>query len=280
MKLKTVLKTIGTFVNKSKTTIVKHGPQIMAVAGAGCFIAGTYYAIKETPKAMAKLEAKKKLDPNMGKLQTVAVVAPEYKKTLACTAAGITFTGLSWRLEAKHVATLTAALSGALKEKDQLIEASKKVVGEEKTADILTKKEEIAEAEDKREATGSMPSDLITYEFRFPNGSKIWTTWKDFKQRRSDCVKDLSMDKKISVYDVMKMLGDENAPEDMHDIGWQILNPTSFMNASTLIDEADDLLDYRATLVAVENGDGLVDIPAYKIKWVYPFKPFTEGVSE
>ena len=97
---------------------------------------------------------------------------------------------------------------------------------------------------------------------------------------RTEMTVQIHMTKQIRRIRPVRMLGDENAPEDMHDIGWQILNPTSFMNASTLIDEADDLLDYRATLVAVENGDGLVDIPAYKIKWVYPFKPFTEGVSE
>lgn len=276
MKLKTVMKTIGTFVNKSKTTIIKHGPQIMAVAGAGCFIAGTYCAIKETPKAMAKLEAKKKLDPNMGKLQTVAVVAPEYKKTLACTAAGITFTGLSWHLETKHVATLTAALSGALKEKDQLIEASKKVVGEEKTGEIMAKKEEIA-SEDSYE-TGSgrvIPSDQVPYLFKFPGGVKFWSTWAKFKAGMEYNRRCLMTNKNISLYEVLKELGadDNDLTEDMYNQTWSLDDDADSPWATDeLMDGAYELLDYEAK--PYNHGHGENYVAAWEIKWVVePKKP-------
>lgn len=223
MKLKTIMKTIGAFVSKSKTQIVKHGPQIMAVAGAGCFIAGTYCAIKETPKAMAKLEAKKKLDPNMGKLQTVAVVAPEYKKTLACTTAGIVFTGLSWHLEAKHVATLTAALSGALKEKDQLIEASKKVVGEEKTGEIMAKKEELAAEDAEIEAHAERPGDDIPYPFLFPGGAEIWMTWSQYRERLDRCVRRLSTSHQMKESEYFSIMGldGKKITKAMENRGWQ-----------------------------------------------------------
>lgn len=223
MKLKTVMKTIGTFVNKSKTTIIKHGPQIMAVAGAGCFIAGTYYAIKETPKAMAKLEQKKALDKDMGKLQTIAVVAPEYKKTLACTTAGIVFTGLSWHLEAKHVATLTAALSGALKEKEQLIEASKKVVGEEKTGEIMAKKEEIAAEDAEVMAHTERPGDNIPYPFLFPGGAEIWMTWSQYRERLDRCIRILATKHQLKESEYFEIMGldEKKITKGMKNRGWQ-----------------------------------------------------------
>ena len=270
MKLKTVMKTIGTFINKSKTQIVKHGPQIMAVAGAGCFIAGTYCAIKETPKAMAKLEQKKALDKDMGKLQTIAVVAPEYKKTLACTTAGIVFTGLSWHLEAKHVATLTAALSGALKEKDQLIEASKKVVGEEKTGEIMAKKEEIA-AEDSYE-TGSgkvIPSDQVPYLFKFPGGVKFWSTWAKFKAGMEYNRRCLMTNKNVSLYEVLKELGadDNDLTEDMYNQTWSLDDDADCPWATDeLMDGAYELLDYEAK--PYNHGHGENYVAAWEIKWV------------
>lgn len=265
MKLKTVLKTIGTFVSKSKTQIVKHGPQIMAVAGAGCFIAGTYCAIKETPKAMAKLEAKKKLDPNMGKLQTVAVVAPEYKKTLACTAAGITFTGLAWHLEAKHVATLTAALSGALKEKDQLIEASKKVVGEEKTGEIMAKKEEIAASEKEAILSGNTPTDLIPYPFAFPNGTVIWMSMRQFKTRWAACVDELLENGVLSEYDYFKHMKPMYVPI-LQDTGWSKTAHFGHLwdtDAVKYHDWAEETLAYDLCCVEMEN----TDQPGYEVVW-------------
>ena len=78
-----IVKTVTKFVKKSKNTIIKYAPQILAVAGAGCFVAGTYCAIKETPEAMRRLEEKEALDPNMTKPEKVAVMAPAYKKTAA-----------------------------------------------------------------------------------------------------------------------------------------------------------------------------------------------------
>jgi len=268
MKLKTVMKTIGTFVNKSKTQIVKHGPQIMAVAGAGCFIAGTYCAIKETPKAMAKLEQKKALDKDMGKLQTIAVVAPEYKKTLACTTAGIVFTGLSWHLEAKHVATLTAALSGALKEKDQLIEASKKVVGEEKTGEIMAKKEELQhdsyEADDK-----VTPSDQIPYLFKFPGGVKFWSTWAKFKTGMEYNRRCLMTNKSISLYEVLIELGadESDLTEDMYNQVWSLEDDADMPWATDeLMDGAYEMLDYEAK--PYNHGHGENYVAAWEIKWV------------
>ena len=107
-----IVKTVTKFVKKSKNTIIKYAPQILAAAGAGCFVAGTYCAIKETPKAMEKLEEKKALDPDMTKLQQVAVVLPEYKKTVMCVAGGAVCTYLAWKKEGEGNSTGTEQKAG------------------------------------------------------------------------------------------------------------------------------------------------------------------------
>ena len=265
MKLKTVMKTIGTFANKSKTTIIKHGPQIMAVAGVGCFIAGTYCAIKETPKAMAKLEAKRALDPDMGKLQTVAVVAPEYKKTLACTAAGIAFTGLAWHLEAKYVATLLAGLSKLDLENKNLIEASKQVVGEEKTGEILAKKEEIAEADKEAALNCGTPTDLIPYPFAFKNGTIIWMTMRQFKTRWEMCVDELLKKGALSEYDYFKIMKPSYVPV-VQDKGWSKATNFGYMYEDDAVeyhDWATEALAYELCVIQLEDSDQ----PGYEVVW-------------
>lgn len=138
MELKFV-KHITKFVKKSKKTIVKHAPQIMAAAGVGCFVAATYCAIKETPSAMEKLKEKEELDPDMTLLQKAAVVGPEYKKTLACTAGGIGLTVGAWKVEASRMAELAGVAATALANNRKFQEAAEKVVGEEKAKEITEK---------------------------------------------------------------------------------------------------------------------------------------------
>ena len=221
-----IVKAIAKAATKSKNTIVKHGPQIMAVAGAACFIGATICAVKETPKAMAKLEEKKALDKNMTNLQKMAVLAPEYKATIVCTAAGIIFTGLSWRFEAKHVATLTAALGGAVKEKDAIIEASKEIVGEEKTQEVVAKAEEIKADDDEIQAAsaGIFSTDDIPYLFRFDNGTEQWMTWADFKRGTNNAIDTAAKDRGITEADYFRSFGvinEQKITNYMTNYGWQ-----------------------------------------------------------
>ena len=135
-----IVKTVTKALTKSKNTIVKHAPQIMAVAGAACFIGATVCAIKETPKAMEKLEEKKKLDQNMTTLQKAAVVAPEFKGTVSFTAIGLGLSFGAWKIEmdkvAKDLATAASIASAAFDGKKNYVEAAKKIVGEEKAQEI------------------------------------------------------------------------------------------------------------------------------------------------
>lgn len=264
-----IVKTVTKALTKSKNTIVKHAPQIMAVAGAACFIGATVCAIKETPKAMEKLEEKKKLDPNMTTLQKMAVLGPEYKKTVALTAGGIVFTGLSWRFEAKHVATLTAALSGAVKEKDAIIEASKEINGEEKTQEVMSRAEEIKENELEAAENGIFDTDDMPYPFSFPGGMKIWMTWSEFKQRNEAVIQKAAEGKGLKVSDYFLEMGvksTELLDDDMFEKGWQ---PEP--GAWTLCENTKDWYQWAIEIGDYETvaytHDHFRHIPGWKIKW-------------
>lgn len=263
------MKSVTRVFKKSKNQIIKHAPQIMAVAGASCFVAATYCAVKETPKAMEKLEEKKALDPDMSTLQKVAVVAPEYKKTICFTLAGVGFTAGAWKIEAGRMAELLGAISVLQKENDGLIEAAKEVVGEEKTGDILAKKEELLSNTYETESGYSIPSDQVPYLFKFPGGVKFWTTWAKFKAGMEYNRRCLMTNKSLSLYEALIELGaDENdLTQDMYNLIWSMDDDADTPWATDeLIDGAYEILDYQAT--PYNHGHGENYVAAWEIKWV------------
>ena len=262
------VKTLTNLAIKSKDQIIKHAPQILAVAGAGCFVAGTYCAIKETPKAMEKLEEKKALDPDMTALQKVAVLAPEYKKTGLCVAGGLVLTGCAWKVETDRVAGLLGAISMLQKENKGLVEAAKEVVGEDKTGEIMAKKEEILADNYETENGQCIPSDQVPYLFKFPGGVKYWSTWAKFKAGMEYNRRCLMTNKSISEYEVHMELGaDENdLTQDMYNRVWSLEDdPESPWATDEVVDAAYELLDYEAK--AYNHGHGDNYVAAWEIKW-------------
>ena len=263
------IKTLTKVFGKSKKTIIDHAPQIMAVVGAGCFIGATVCAIKETPKAMEKLEEKKALDPEMSTLQKAAVLVPEYKKTLIFTGVGIGFTFGAWKIEATRMAEITAIASAALKDNERLVAAAKEVVGEEKTGEILAKKEELMSESYETENGQTIPSDQIPYLFKFPGGVKFWTTWAKFKSGMEYNRRCLMSNKSISLYEVLMELGaDENdLTQDMYNLIWNIEDdPETPWATDEIVDSAYELLDYEAT--PYNHGRGDNHVAAWEIKWI------------
>ncbi len=218
-----IVKAIAKAATKSKNTIVKHGPQIMAVAGAACFIGATICAVKETPKAMAKLEEKKALDKDMTKLQKAAVLAPEYKKTIALTLVGTGLTAGAWHLVNGRMATISAMLASAVKDKENLIEASKEIVGEEKTSEVVSRAEEIKEDDARMENMVGFTPDDIPYPFLFPNGTKIWMTWAQFKRCNEAAAESAAMNKGLMLSQYFEEFGlePEQQTAEMSERGWQ-----------------------------------------------------------
>lgn len=271
------IKTVTKLLSKSKDAVIKHAPQLMAVAGAGCFMAATYCAVKETPGAMDALEKKESIDDGMTPLQKAAVVVPKYKKTFVLTAAGLGFTFGAWKVESVRVAEMAGLVAAYAKDNDRVIEAAKEVVGEEKAKEIIEKKNEILAEDLQVDAHSSIPSDLIPYPFMFPNGTEVWMSWHDFKARLEECVKTLAINKELSVYEILAEMKAKFLPEDQRNNGWQIdaSSLSAIADAGDALDWAYEQLDYT-TVTEVYDEDR--HIVGYKVYWMVPPKPMKFGV--
>lgn len=205
------MKSVTRVFKKSKNQIIKHAPQIMAVAGASCFVAATYCAVKETPKAMEKLEEKKALDPDMSTLQKVAVVAPEYKKTICFTLAGVGFTAGAWKIEATRMAEMVGIASTALRDKEELKEVLKEQVGEEKAQEIIDKADEAKGIHYVKEGTDAdlnPPEDKKMMLFRIDyTGKCFWHRLDKVKEALSYCRAQLRANCDLNMIDVYEELG-------------------------------------------------------------------------
>lgn len=214
MKLDKLTKTLTRLWNKSKSQIIKHGPQIMAAAGAGCFIAATVCAVKETPEAMDALEEKEDLDPNMSTLQRAAVVIPKYKKTIIFTGLGLGLTCGAWKMEAKQMAELAATASVALSDNEKLKETLKEQVGDEKAKEILNEMDDkkgvhrISDEDLGKDPDANPPADKIVSTFRLDITGKCFVSTKEkVNEALSNCRAKLRMDGVVGVPDVYHELG-------------------------------------------------------------------------
>ena len=264
-----LVKTLTKIFGKSKKTIIDHAPQIMAVAGAACFVGATVCAIKETPKAMEKLEEKKALDPEMSTLQKAAVLVPEYKKTLIFTGVGIGFTFGAWKIEATRMAEITAIASAALKDNERLVAAAKEVVGEEKTKEIETKAEEMKASDYELGEVSNATPDDIPYPFLFDNGTVTWLTWGKFKNHLLHILTPkVASEKGIKVSDYFEGLltNAELITDNMKDSGWQP-TPGEYAdndNADSWIRWASEMLSYNSEPYEY---DRYRHISGWKIHW-------------
>lgn len=220
-----IVKTLTKFVKKSKNTIIKYAPQILAVAGAGCFVGATYCAIKETPQAMAKLEEKKALDPNMTPLQKLAVMGPEYKKTAALTVGGLACTGLAWKKENERFTEMAGLAATALAKNRKLEDAAAKVVGEEKAQEIVEKaREEIPFDEDDPDI--NVPDEYRKVPCRIDmTGKTWWSCRKDLEDGMVQSIKDLKDKGWLMVEELYDNL---NAGQCDLDSGWTISKSDGF----------------------------------------------------
>lgn len=271
------IKTLTKVFNRSKDTIIKHAPQIMAVTGAACFVGATVCAIKETPKAMEKLEEKKALDPDMTVLQKGAVLVPEYKKTLIFTGVGIGLTFGAWKIEATRMAEITAIASAALKDNERLVAAAKEVVGEEKAKEIVDKKEEFTAQDCQVDYNGACPSDQVVYPFVFPGGREIFMTWAQFKSRLEYNIRCLATNHNLSEYEYFSEMGLRYSllDSDMQKKGWEVTDEEAgdVLTPDECIDWAYEKLDYKSDLIEY---DSRTNMPGWKITWHVSPKALTE----
>lgn len=261
-----MMKTLTTIFMKSKKTIIDHAPQIMAVAGCGCFMAATYCAVKETPKALEKLEEKKALDPDMSVLQKAAVLVPEFKGCISFTTLGLGLSFGAWKIESIRFAEMSAVAAAALKDNERLIDAAKSVVGEEETKKIVEKKDELTAEDCKVDYNGAIPSDQIVYPFLFDGGRECWMTLAKYKMNLDYCIRLLATNKELSEYEYFSEMGLRCPTSDMQKTGWQISEEDAVdpMTPDDMLDWAYEKLD--ASLELVEY-DKRTKMPGYRVIW-------------
>lgn len=267
MKMKWI-KTVTTLFNKYKKPIIDHAPQILAAAGVACFVGGTVCAVKETPKAMEKLKEKEALDPDMSVLQKAAVIVPEYKKSELCVATGLVLTSVAWKWEAHKMAEALAALAAVTKDNDRLIAAAKEVVGEEKTKEIVEKKNEFTAEDCQVDYNGACPSDQVVYPFVFPGGREIFMSWAQFKTRLEYNIRCLATNHNLSEYEYFSEMGLRNSllDSDMQKKGWEVTDEEAgdVLTPDECIDWAYEKLDYKSELIEY---DSRTNMPGWKITW-------------
>ena len=257
MKLN-VIKTVTRLFNKSKTTIIKHGPQIMAVAGAACFVGATICAIEETPGAMAELEKKKSLDPDMTTLQKAAVVMPKFKGTLAFTAVGIGFNFAAWKFEGIRFAEMAGIATTALSDNGKLKEGLKEKVGEEEAKKVIEKIDEengvhrVVEGDD---ADANPPEGHKWELFCLgPTKKCFWQKKNVVEERLSECRAMLRLNQVLSLADVYSELGIGSCDIEA---GWMI--------SDNYFSEADICDEFAWDIKAFEDDYG-------RLGWLIDFK--------
>lgn len=155
-----VIKRAGIAFEKCKTMAEVNKPQLTAAAGTGCFIGGVIFATKETPEANDAVEKKRVNNPDMTKLEELAVKIPYYTKTIGFTAAGLGLTFLAWKFEAMKVAAMATMCAELANENSSLREAIHEIV------DPKTENEIVRKAEENKNAPGIYPDDYIPPEHR------------------------------------------------------------------------------------------------------------------
>lgn len=150
---------IKIFLQSSGKWIAKHSPTILTVVGSGGVITSTVMAVKATPRAMKKIEAKKK---ELGKdkltvKETIQTCWKDYIPTAGVAVGTICcFAGVN-AIHLKHQAALAGLYSIAeqgLLAKDRELSAIKdemvKAVGEDKAKEIQEKVRTRKAEEDKQ----------------------------------------------------------------------------------------------------------------------------------
>lgn len=149
---------LSTIVKSIKSVLVKHGPEISVGLGVGCLLTSTVLAVKATPEALKRIEAKKaeletdKLTPG----ETVKATWKCYIPAAAMAIGGASCTIGGLKMDLRRNAALATAYSvteTALREyKEKVVET----IGEKKEKVIHE-----AIAKDKVEATPVESSKVI-----------------------------------------------------------------------------------------------------------------------
>lgn len=130
---------IGKLVMNVKKELRKHGPEILIWVGTAGLLTTTFVAVKETPKAIKKIEKRKKElgTNNISKMETAKTVLPCYVPAIITGTLSVTCIASANKMNVKRNAALIAAYALSeknLKEyKDKVIET----IGDKKEKAIV-----------------------------------------------------------------------------------------------------------------------------------------------
>lgn len=134
-KIETAKKVLDFTIHMGK----KHLPTLMSIGAWIGVVITTGLVIKETPKAMAKIEEKKAKDPDITVLEKAAVAIPEYAPALVSFAITEGLIIGANHVNLKRIAALGALYMSATADKEKALEALKtaeQVIGKEKLDEI------------------------------------------------------------------------------------------------------------------------------------------------
>ena len=239
---------IGKLLKIGVKIVKDYGPQIMAAAGTACFIASIIFAVEEAPKAKKVLDEKLEADEDMTKFEQAACMAGNMKKTIIAGTAGTALTAASW---VGVLGKLTVAGGTAVAAKQELgdyIQASKEVVGEDKTADIISRKESLSKRPEKGEYSERRYEEI--HPFVFDSGEVVWMTWNEYDRRQEQAVVELVENRILSMNKYMHIMGSRRSFR--LGLGWSI--PECGMTTNALMDWARDTLKQEETQFTYSSG--------------------------
>ena len=235
---------------KIGTKIVKdYGPQIMAAAGTACFIASIIFAVDEAPKAKEILDEKMEADEDMSKPEQIACMASNMKKTIIAGTAGAALTAASWVGVLGKLAVTGGTAIAAKQELGDYIQASKEVVGEDTTADIISRKESLSKRRPQKGEYSERRYEEV-HPFVFDSGEVIWMSWNEFDQRQERAVCELVENRILSMSKYMEIMGSRR--KFKLGLGWEI--PECGMTTDALMDWARDVLEQEETQFTYSSG--------------------------
>ena len=204
---KQIWKAAGHFVKKNLPTIMTIG------AGVGCAVT-VGLAIKATPRAIEKIEEKKKKDPELTIWEMAAIGGPEYA---AAIVAFLITEGLLFganHVNFKRIAGLGAlcsALSADKETKDKALKAAEELLGKEKMAEIKDKilQEEADEARLEEKApkfgTGERRPCILSYR-NFQIGGIFYNSYDGIDVAMTDALEEAKTYGAVKLSDVMTRL--------------------------------------------------------------------------
>lgn len=191
-------KAAGHFVKKNLPTIMTIG------AGVGCAVT-VGLAIKATPRAVEKIEEKKKKDPDLTIWEKIAVGGPEYAAAIMAflVTEGLLFG--SNHVNLKRIAGLGALYSAVCADKEtkeKALKAAEEFIGKEKMTEI---REKVLEEKQPKFGSGERRPCILSYQ-NFQIGGIFYNSYDGIDMAMTDALEEAKTYGAVKLSDVLSRL--------------------------------------------------------------------------